>query len=69
MSRPSLADDMKTFLSAVPRREAVGNIALRTELGWTDARYWRVHETLLENGRILRGRGRGGSVCRIKRAG
>lgn len=68
MSRPSINDDMKTFLSAIPRQTTIGNIALRAELGWSDGRYWRVHGTLIENERIVRGRGRGGSVGRQKRS-
>lgn len=68
MARPTIADDMKTFLSAVPRQESIGNLSLKTELGWSETRYWRVHGALVEKGRILRGRGRGGSVLRFKRA-
>lgn len=68
MARPSTADDMKTFLSAIPRNQRIGNIALRSALGWSDTRYWRIHGNLVENGRIVRGRGRGGTVARLTRA-
>lgn len=68
MARPSIADDMKTFLLAIPRQCSVGNIALRAELGWSEPRYWRIHSQLVENGRIIRGRGRGGTVRRFKRS-
>lgn len=67
MGRPTIADDMTTFLSALPRDEAIGNIALRAALGWSDTRYWRIHGSLFEGGRILRGRGRGGSVRRTRK--
>ncbi len=65
MARPSIADDRKTFLSVIRKQaHSVGNGALRTELGWNEDRYWKVHHSLVEDGRIVRGRGRGGSVRR-----
>ena len=67
MARPTLEADRQTFLSALPRKDTIGNISLRTELGWRDERYWRVHHSLVEDGRIVRGRGRGGSVGRKAR--
>jgi type I restriction enzyme M protein len=63
MSRPTINDDRKKFLSALGRT-TVGNGALRKELGWNETRYWKVHSSLLEDARIIRGRGRGGSVAR-----
>jgi type I restriction enzyme M protein len=63
MARPSLADDRKVFLAALGRRkEAVGNLTLRERLGWKEDRYWKVHSSLVEDKRIIPGRGRGGSV-------
>ena len=63
MARPTLNDDRKTFLSELRRiRTSVGNVTLRAQLGWNEARYWKVHSSLAEEGRILKGRGRGGSV-------
>lgn len=40
------------------------NPALRAQLGWADQseRYWNVHANLIENDRVERGRGQGGSV-------
>ncbi|MCG7354110.1 type I restriction-modification system subunit M [Roseomonas mucosa] len=35
---------------------------MQTELGWTDDTFWRVHAELVEQGAVLKGRGRGGSV-------
>ena len=68
MSRPTLDADRKVFLSAVPKKsETIGNGALRNELGWNESRYWKVHHSLVEDGRIIRGRGRGGSVRRAAR--
>ena len=63
MARPSLNDDAKMFMATLRKiRERVGNGFLRDTLGWREERYWRVHETLLGKGKIVRGRGRGGSV-------
>jgi hypothetical protein len=65
MARPSLAEDRKAFLSALPKRsESIGNGALRAQLGWREDRYWKVHHSLVDDNRIVRGRGRGGSVKR-----
>jgi type I restriction enzyme M protein len=63
MARPTLHEDCKTFLSQLRRlRTSAGNLALRTQLGWNEARYWKAHSSLAEEGRIVKGRGRGGSV-------
>ncbi len=42
---------------------SAGNGKLQAELGWQDATYARVQEALIEDGRIVKGRGRGGSVA------
>lgn len=63
MARPSTNDDAKVFLSTLKRCKAtVGNGFLRTKLNWSEDRYWKAHSLLLEKGRIVRGRGRGGSI-------
>lgn len=68
MARPTFVADQKTFMSAIRKhREPVGNGAFRSELGWNEDRYWNVHHSLIEDGRIVRGRGRGGSVRRAAR--
>ncbi|MGG5807719.1 DNA methyltransferase [Falsiroseomonas sp. CW058] len=41
---------------------SAGNASLRDALGWQESTYERVKEALIEEGRIARGRGRGGSV-------
>src|SRR4051794_4650414 len=59
MARPSIQQDMKTFTTALRKLGAsAGNAALRTALGWTESRYWRVHSMLVEAGRVVKGRGR-----------
>ena len=63
MARASIDDDAKVFLSTLRKlKSSVGNGFLRTQLGWRDERYWKAHSFLLAKGRIVRGRGRGGSV-------
>lgn len=63
MAKSSINDDAKIFVSTLRKlRERVGNGFLRAHLGWREERYWRVHGVLLERGKIVRGRGRGGSV-------
>ena len=63
MARPSIADDAKTFLKELRKLKAtVGNMHFRALLNWKDERCWKAHALLLEQGRIVRGRGRGGSV-------
>jgi hypothetical protein len=65
MARPTIAEDAKTFMSAVRKHVvSIGNLSLRDQLGWNPYRYWKVHEFLFEAGRIEKGRGRGGSVKR-----
>ena len=42
-----------------------GNTTLRKKLGWEDDRYWQTHASLVDVGRVLRGKGRGGSVSLV----
>ena len=41
---------------------SAGNGRLRNSLGWQDDTYWNVHAALVDDGTIMVGRGRGGSV-------
>lgn len=41
---------------------SAGNTSLARALGWDEAEYWAVRGRLLDEGRLVRGRGRGGSV-------
>lgn len=63
MARPDISEDRKKFLQALGKTTQ-GNGALRKALGWAESRYWKVHASLLEDERIVKGRGRGGSVSR-----
>jgi type I restriction enzyme M protein len=63
MARPTVNEDAKQFVRALKQvGHSAGNGALRGILGWAETRYWRAHSSLLEAGKIMKGRGRGGSV-------
>jgi hypothetical protein len=62
MARPNQNQDTKTFLSALRKTRSSGNGALRRDLGWSETRYQKAHSVLIEQGKIKKGRGRGGSV-------
>ena len=62
MARPTLSEDTKAFLATLRRPKSLGNGTLRSMLGWSETRYWKTHEALIEAGKIVKGRGRGGSV-------
>ena len=64
MPRPTLNEDAKLFLSALRKqRKSVGNGFFREHLGWSEQRYTRVREFLIEAEKVVRGRGRGGSIA------
>ncbi len=63
MARPTVDADLKTFLTALRKLQArVGNGFFRDHLGWNETRYVKVREILIEQGKVARGRGRGGSI-------
>jgi hypothetical protein len=66
MKRSSNED---VLLSLVPEDGgAVGNVALLRQLkhrGWSEEKYWNVRDQLLNDGVLVRGRGKGGSVRRV----
>lgn len=58
--------DAEIFLRSLPADDtAVGNYRLIEQLGWDEDRYWKVRDQLVDDGKIVRGRGRGGSVSRV----
>lgn len=63
MARPTVEQDSKVFISTLRKLgSSAGNGALRLTLGWSEGRYWKVHATLFAAEKIVKGRGRGGSV-------
>lgn len=67
MVRPT---DSVLFLNAL---KACGgrasNPGLRARLGWSEEKYWRLHEVLYDEGSIEKGRGYGGTVILIPSSG
>ncbi len=58
-----LTDDENEFISNMPKDgSAIGNIKLRSILGWDKQKYLQVKKPLLKKGIIQRGTGMGGSV-------
>lgn len=58
-------DEMKDkFLRSIPDR-GISNPRLRDELGWTEEKYEKIRDLLVEEGRVERGRGPGGTVYRV----
>jgi hypothetical protein len=43
-----------------------GNTALMKALDWSSDKYWRVRDALLDDGAVLKGKGKGGSVQLIR---
>lgn len=41
---------------------SAGNVTLMRELGWSEERYYRARDRLVDEGQLVRGPGRGGSV-------
>ena len=60
----SLESQAQRFIDTLKEYDgSAGNGSLRAELGWADSTYQRVKAHLLEEGKIVLGRGRGGSVA------
>jgi type I restriction enzyme M protein len=54
---------MQEFTAALEKANgSCGNGNLRRQLGWEQEFYWKVQERLIADGRVVAGRGRGGSV-------
>lgn len=57
--------DQRELLYHVPHDgSTIGNVRLRSHPGWTKKRYLTARNALIDDGHLLRGRGRGGSVRR-----
>ncbi len=57
-------DEYHLFVALPDSREALGNTAARTYLGWNRSRYERARAGLLEKQLVVRARGRGGALRR-----
>jgi type I restriction enzyme M protein len=55
--------DTKFFLKKLQELNgSAGNMALREKLQWTEEKYFMVRKTIIEEGLVDIGRGKGGSV-------
>lgn len=69
MGRPTLDQDTKAFLDKLRHLGGnCGNYSLKSQLGWNDDRYWRTHGLVVDEGLVVRGRGRGGTVILVEEA-
>ncbi len=63
MARPTDDAQIQKLLDVLRRQGgSLGNTTLQAALGWSDDEYWRVREKAIEEGYVVRGRGRGGSL-------
>ena len=51
-----------SFLEKIPRNTRIGNKSLRDKLEWSEDLYISIKRKLIEDGKIMTGRGQGGSV-------
>lgn len=64
MGAPTTEEMKDKFLKTIPDR-GISNPRLREELGWTEENYVRIRDILVEEGKVERGRGPGGTVYRV----
>ena len=50
------------LLARLPPDATVGNVTLRSQLGWSKSHYWDIRNYLIDRGVLASGRGKGGSV-------
>lgn len=69
MGRPTLDQDAETFIEKLRQAGGgCGNQSLASQLDWNDDRYWRTHAMVVDEGLVVRGRGRGGTVLLVEQA-
>ena len=60
--------DRDIFLSNLREQgNRIGNTVLQRELKWNETKYWQIHQQLLKDGVIAKGRGYGGTVMLVER--
>ena len=58
--------DADMLLDLVPEDGSlIGNITVLNALNWKEEKYWRIRDRLLEEGKLERGKGKGGSIRRL----
>ena len=63
-----IAAHEKELLARIPSDATVGNVMLRSELGWSKSHYWDIRNYLIDRGVLASGRGKGGSVRLVPQA-
>lgn len=67
MPGPTDEAQQRKFLDTLTKHGgSAGNTNLMNQLGWSESEYWRLREKLIADGKILRGKGRGGSVTLVQ---
>ena len=61
---PEGADDATIIFANLPAHGTIGNLDLARRLGWDAGRYVAAKQVLIDSGRAVNGRGRGGSLSR-----
>jgi hypothetical protein len=66
LSKEQIEQLKATLLAKVPEGESqsIGNKSLREQLDWEKDRYWDIRNRLIEDGVLVKGGGKGGSVKR-----
>lgn len=62
---PEGTDEIELFGLLPADGSPRGNPRVRAQLDWDAERYWRVRDSLLDQGFAVVGRGRGGSLSRV----
>lgn len=69
MEPDDLEEKLNKLFDEIPANgKPIGNVSLLKKSGLKEDEYWRVRNKLLEQGKIGKGRGKGGSVYRLKEA-
>jgi hypothetical protein len=65
LTKEQLEEYESILLHHVPENGTIGNVSLLAALGWDEDLYWTTRNRLIEQGLLIQGRGRGGSVRRV----
>jgi hypothetical protein len=66
LTEDQIATRKKELLELVPATGTIGNTTLRSRLKWDASLYWAIRNRLIDEGKLEKGRGKGGSVRRIE---
>jgi len=60
------SSELLKVLKHAAHHGTMGNVTLQKQLNWTDEVYWKVRNSLIADGKLERGKGKGGSVRLIR---